>query len=416
MPILDALPVRLAIAVGIGLLIGAERERHKGAGSDRAAAGIRTFALAALSGGVALALGGEAVFAVTLLVVGGFAALGYVRGAGDDPGLTTEIALVLTALLGALATREPALASGLAVAVAVLLAARTRLHAFVKSALTEQELNDALLFGAAALVVLPLTPDHPIGPYGVLNLRTLWRLVVLVMALSAAGYMALRALGPRFGLPLAGFASGFVSSAATIGSMGARARHEPGLLRAAAAGAALSTVATIAQMALILVTTSPATFARLRTSLAFAAGAAIVYGALLSLRAARGSAGGEAPSSAGRAFHPKAAVLFAGTVTAVLLVSAALQRSLGGAGLLAASALAGFADTHAPAISVASLVAAAKLDAPAAALPILAAMTTNTVTKGVLAALSGGGRFALQVVPGLLLVIAAAWAGTLVQP
>jgi uncharacterized membrane protein (DUF4010 family) len=142
----------------------------------------------------------------------------------------------------------------------VLLAARTRLHRFVQDVLTEQELQDALLFAAAALVILPLTPDHPIGPLSVLNLRTLWKLVVTVMSISALGYIAMRALGPRFGLPLTGLASGFISSAATIGSMGARAAKEPKLRRAAAAGAVLSTVSTILQMAVILVVTDRSTF------------------------------------------------------------------------------------------------------------------------------------------------------------
>ena len=105
---------------------------------------------------------------------------------------------------------------------------------------------------------------------------------------------------------------------------------------------------------------------------------------------------------------------FAVTVSVFLLASAAVNSALGARGLLVAAGLAGFADAHAPAISIASLVAAGKLDAPAAVAPVLAALSTNTLSKIVLATASGGRRFAWSIVPGLLLVIAAAWAGALV--
>jgi len=406
----EALAVRLAIALAIGLLIGAERERRKGVGPDRAPAGIRTFALASLMGGLSLAFGGEALLVASGLILGALAVIGYLRSRSSDPGLTTEVALLTTFLLGALAVRQPALAAGLAVAVAILLALRDRLHRFVRTVLTEQELHDALLFAAAAVVVLPLTPDRPVGPFGVLNPRTLWRLVVLVMAISASGYVFLRLLGPRLGLPLSGFASGFVSSAATIGAMGQRAAKEPAIGRAAAAGAVLSTVATVLEMAVVLYATSPAVLEAARMPLVFAGLAAAAYGLAFALRVRRVPDG--PPAAGGRAFDLKASVLFALTVSAILLISAAVNQSFGAAGLGIAAAVAGFADTHAAAISVASLVAAGKLAPADAVVPILAAMSTNTVTKAVVAAASGGRRFAGQTIAGLVLVIAAAWAGT----
>jgi uncharacterized membrane protein (DUF4010 family) len=361
---------------------------------------------------VSLAFGGEAVLAVSTLVVGGLTALAYSRSRNRDPGLTTEIALLTTFLLGALAVRQPALAAGLAVAVAILLAARTRLHRFVRRVLTEQELHDGLLFLAAAVVVLPLTPDRPVGPLGVLNPRILWKLAVLVMGISASGYVALRLLGSRLGLPLSGLASGFVSSAATIGAMGHRASRDPKLRRPAVAGAVLSTVATVVQMVVVLAATSRSTLEALKVPLLFAGVAAVAYGLAFALRLSRGPAGGDPPL--GRAFDLKASLLFAATVSGILLISAAINQWLGSRGLLAAVALAGFADTHAAAISAASLVAAGKLSAADAVLPILAGLTTNTVTKAVAAAAAGGRRFALQTIPGLLLVILAAWAGALV--
>ncbi|HEX8951132.1 MAG TPA: MgtC/SapB family protein, partial [Polyangia bacterium] len=240
MTFLDRPEGQLAIALAVGLVIGAERERRK-ADTPRATAGLRTFALVGLLGGVVGLIGGAALLVVVAAVVGGMAIVGYYRGDRADPGLTTEAALVLTYCLGALAIGAPKVALAAGLAAATLLAFRTTLHSAVRSVLSGEELRDALLFGVAAVVVLPLVPNRTIDPLGVINPFTLWRLVVVLMAMSGAGYVAQRAIGPRYGLALAGFGSGFVSSAATIAAMGARARAEPELLRPAVAGAAAST-------------------------------------------------------------------------------------------------------------------------------------------------------------------------------
>ena len=398
---------RLASALAIGLLIGAERERRKGEGPLRSAAGIRTFALASLLGGVSVALGGNLLLAVTTTVIAAFCVVAYLRTHEQDPGLTSEAALVLTALLGGLAQRETATASALAVIVTVLLAARSRLHSFVKMVMSEQELTDALIFAAATLVVLPLMPDRYVGPFGAINPRTIWKIVILMMSISAGGYIAVRLLGPRFGLPIAGLASGFVSSTATIGAMGALATQEPALARPAVAGAVLSTVATILQMTALLAATNMATLHQMRFPLIAAGIAALAYGALLTFLSVRQKA--VPPTQSGRAFSLKSAVFFAGTIAVVLFLSAALNARLGRAGVLAAAVVAGFADTHSAAVSVASLVAAGKFAARDAVIPILAALTTNTISKAAVAISTGGRRFAMQIIPGLVIVIAATW-------
>lgn len=250
---IDPVILNFAVALGIGLLIGAERERRKGEGPSRSPAGIRTFAVTSLAGAVSFTVGGNVVLGVTIAGVVALTAVGYLRAQEDDPGLTTEIALILTALLGVLSMQQPALAAGIAVAVAVLLAARTPLHHFVRSVLTEREVNDALILAGATLVVLPLLPDRPMGPEGGLNPHTIWVVVIFIMAIGAAGHVAVRVLGARFGLPIAGLASGFVSSTATIG---ARATKAPDVLAAAVSGAVLSSVATIVQLAAVLTATS----------------------------------------------------------------------------------------------------------------------------------------------------------------
>ncbi len=400
-------------ALGIGLLIGAERERRKGGGPSRAPAGIRTFSAASLTGAISVIVGGAVMLAVTVAGVAVLTAVAYFRSRGDDPGLTTEIALILTALLGGLAMQQPALAAGVAVGLAVLLAARTPLHHFVRSVLTEDEVRDALIFAGATLVVLPLLPNQAMGPYGALNPRSIWIVVILVMAISAAGYILVRILGARFGLPIAGLASGFISSTATIGAMGARVRKSPDVISAAVAGATLSTVATIVQLGLVLAATSTDTLRTLTMPMIFAGVAAIAYGAAFTVVALRER---DVPDpQPGRAFSLRAALAFALTLSAILLASAALREWFGETGAIVAAAAAGFVDTHSAAIAIASLVAAGKMSAADATFPILAGLSTNTISK-IIFAWSGGGRsFALRLIPGLILVAGAAWAGALLM-
>ena len=400
----------LFVALGIGLLIGLERERRKGQGPEREAAGVRTFALVALVGGLAAEIGG----AIVLAVCGGFIALAaivaYATRRNEDPGLTTQIALMTTFLLGAVTWRNPALAAGLAVVVTVLLAARGPLHRFVRDSLSPRELHDGLVFAAAALVVLPLVPDHAVGPYGVLNPLVVWRLVVIVMAISAAGYVAMRLVGSRLGLALAGFAGGFVSSTITVAAMGARARETPTVLRTAVAGATLAGLASLIELGIVVGATYPAALGELWVPLALAGLAALVYAGVFAVRALHVDR--PAPFTEGRAFDLRTAVLFAVSITAIMLISAALRAHLGTPGLVIGVGVAGLVDIQAGAITVASLVAVGKL-APADAVgPILAAVSASAVTKAVLAIVSGRLPYARRVVPGLVLVVACGWLGS----
>lgn len=411
---LHSILLNLAAALGIGLLIGAERERRKGAGPARSPAGIRTFAVASLAGATSAMVGGPVMLAVTVAGVAALTAIAYLRSRDDDPGLTSEIALILTALLGGLAMQQPALAAGMAVGLAALLAARTPLHHFVRSVLTENEVNDALIFAGATLVVLPLLPNRPLGPFDALNPHSIWIVVILVMAISAAGYVLVRLLGARFGLPIAGLASGFISSAATIGAMGARVRKSPDVISAAVAGAALSTVATVIQMCLVLAATSMTTLRALSLPLICAGIAAVAYGAAFTVRALRERDAAE--PQPGHAFSLPVALVFALTLSAVLIASAALREWFGATGVIVAAAAAGFVDTHSATIAIAALVASGKMTAADAVFPILAAFSTNTISKIIFAWSSGSRTYTLRLIPGLILVAGAAWAGALLMP
>ncbi len=408
--IVDPPILNLVSAVAVGALIGAERERRKGTGPARSPAGIRTFTITSIAGAVAFTLGGVALLAVVTASVAVMVAVSYWRSQEQDPGLTTEIVLVLTALLGGMCMQAPQMAAATAVTVTVLLYAKAWLHNLVITVISKDELDDALIFAAAALVVLPLVPDRQMGPYMALNPHSVWVVIVLVMGISAAGYVAVRLLGARFGLPLAGAISGFISSTATIGAMGSRATKSKELLAACVAGAVLSTVATIAQMALVVAATSVPTLFNLSAPLLLAGGTAVAYGAAFTLLAVRHAGSDEAQTKG--AFSLMTALSFGSVLAAILVVSAGLQAHLGGAGVLLAAVAAGLVDTHAAAISVASLVASGKVTPQDAVVPILAGLTSNTLSKIIIAGSSGGWAFAVRVVPGLVFVALAAWAGT----
>jgi len=401
--------IGFAVALAVGILVGIERERSKGQGPHREVAGVRTFTLVSLIGATSLALGSLAVFAVFGFIVGIFTALGYRHTRQADPGLTTEIAMLATFLLGGLAMREPHLAAALAVVVTIILAARTRLHNWIHNVLTGDEVRDGLLLAAAALIVLPLTPAEPIDPWGIISLRSLWLLALIVMTINALGYIALRVMGPKTGLSLAGLFSGFVSSTATIAAMGSRTRQHPELHAGAVAGAAASSVATVLQLAVVIGLVSTAVLYELVVSFAIAGIAALAYAALFTLRSVRDATDREPPR--GRPFDPKTALVFVLVVTVTLVISTVLTMWLGERGLVLASGVSGFADTHAPAISAAALAQGERASTQFASIAILVAFSTNAVSKSIVAFSMGTRRYAFELLPGLALMVAGAWLG-----
>ena len=404
----NTLWLNLAVALGVGLLIGTERERSKGMGPDRPSAGIRTFTIASLLGAV------STVFNFWLLVVSIFCvmifvAIAYFNRPGKDPGLTTEIALIFTVILGGLAMGATGLAAALAVCVAILLAAKEPIHGFVLGSVTKDELNDFLILAAATLIILPLVPNKFIGPFDAINPRNLWLIVILVMTISALGHLALRWLGGRIGLPIVGLVSGFISSIATVGAMGQRAKEIPSLISSAVAGAVLSCLATILQLSILLTAIHPPTLHALAWSLAFGGVSIAIYGLIVTLNSLH-KVETEANKPT-KTFSVKTALLLAAVIAIALIASAALKAWFGQAGLVVASAVAGMADVHASTISVASLAGAGKLSVESAVIPILVAFSVNAVSKAVMAVISGGKDFSRQVILGLVIQVSATWLG-----
>lgn len=401
LPSPSAAIVGLAVALGIGLVIGIERERRKGDGERRAAAGLRTFAIVALAGAIARILPVAALVPIGGALVAALAAMSHWKSRSPDPGMTTEIALFATYLIGVLCVLQPGLGAACGMGLALLLAARRRLHLFATQLLSEQELHDGVLLAALALIALPLIPSRPIEMLGGINPRPLASMVLLIMAMQAAGQAAVRWLGVRGGLLGAGFASGFASSTATVASFGHRAREQPlhtGLL---AGAAALSAVATwVLALAMAGALSPQAGAALLPVALAGAAGAVAV--GLLPLLTSRDAVAVEPPATQRSALRPREALAVALALALVALLVGSAQRHFGEAGLQVGIALAALVDAHAPVASLASLHAAGTLQTDHFIRGVLVAVGTNTLTRCAVALGAGGKAYALRVGAALM--------------
>jgi len=416
LPSPSAAIVGLAVALGIGLVIGIERERRKGDGERRAAAGLRTFAIVALAGAIAQILPVAALVPIGGALVAALAAMSHWKSRSPDPGMTTEIALFATYLIGVLCVLQPGLGAACGMGLALLLAARRRLHMFATQLLSEQELHDGVLLAALALIALPLIPSRPIEMLGGINPRPLASMVLLIMAMQAAGQAAVRWLGVRGGLLGAGFASGFASSTATVASFGHRARQQPQHTGLLAGAAALSAVATwVLALAMTGALSPQAGAALLPVALAGAAGAVAV--GLLPLLTSRDAVAVEPPATQRSALRPREALAVALALALVALMVGSAQRHFGDAGLQVGIALAALVDAHAPVASLASLHAAGTLQTDHFIRGVLVAVGTNTLTRCAVALGAGGKAYALRVGAALMAslgcaCVAAIWLGS----
>ncbi len=323
-------------------------------------------------------------------------------------GLTSEIALGVAFVLGWLASTQPVLAVGVGLGVTVLLACQIALHRFVRVALTRRDLLDALTFLIAALVVLPLVPDRTIDPWRLINLYALWRLVVTLLALSALGYIAQRTLGPRFGLTVAGFFGGFVSSTVAIAAMGARAHADARLAAPAASGAVAAVLGSLLYLIALVAAAAPSLALALLPAFVGAVVPTLIYAAIMGWRAASADPGKVA---AGRAFDVRLALVFAALVAVFAGAGALLTDWLGPSGLLASSAATGFIDAHATAVSVATLYRSGAVPPTVAAMAVLIGLSVNMAAKIPAAFALGPRAFAWRVSAGLGLLLAGLWAG-----
>jgi uncharacterized membrane protein (DUF4010 family) len=371
--------IRLAVSAGIGLLIGLERERN-----PAAKAGVRTFALIALAGTLAVfveqSLGGAWLVAVGLAAVAGMLIAAYARGEPQpDPGTTTVAAAVVCYLLGVMVGQgDTALAGALAIGVTALLYFKPEIEGF-SAGLKRHEQVSVLQFLVVTFIVLPILPDRAFGPYEVLNPRHVWLMVVLIAGIGLASYVALRVAGERHGAVLSGLLGGLVSSTATTVLYGRRARESQAMARMALTAVPLANLVPLARIAVLAAVVAPALLARLAPALAaaFAAGAAVWLLALRRGGAPEAMQVPEVRNPAELATALRFGVLYAG----VLLAAAWLADIAGPRGLYAAALASGLVDIDAITLSALNLFDAARIDPGTAATAIAFAFAANVAFK-----------------------------------
>lgn len=391
----------LLTALALGLLIGIVRERaHPTAVAQ---AGTRTHALVALLGAVTWGLG-TAPFVATLLAVGALAVVGYLKTADADPGMTGEVAIVLTCVLGGLARDQRVMASALGVLVAILLYAKKPLQRLTRELISDHELEDALMLAAAAVVVWPLLPQEPLDPWGVLDLHMVWRLVVLVMVVGMIGHIAQRVAGARVGVPLAGFFSGFVSSTLAVVSFGSQVKQASTMISVASAGALLANLASLLLMAAILAAAAPGLMLDMLWPLLSGAVVLTAAALLCLLRDGRRAILPELVKA--RSFKLSHALSIAVIIAVVIVLTAWLRELLGEAGALVTAGLAALVELQAAAASIAQLNSAGALESRVAQWGVLVVLAAASVAKTVLAFVSGGARYGIYVGGGLMLMVA----------
>jgi uncharacterized membrane protein (DUF4010 family) len=396
---------RLALALGIGLLFGLERGwRTREDRPGGRAAGIRTFTISGVLGGVVGAIaqslggaGGGIAFGLSLIAYGAVMAVFCLEEnrSQKDYSATTWVAAMLTFALGAYAVMgETRTAAALAVGATIILALREPLHGWVER-LTWPELRSALVLLAMTFIALPIVPDSPIGPFGGVNPREVWVIAIMLAGASFVGYAAVKYFGASHGVLLAGAAGGLASSTAVTIANARRAAAHEGSPRLLAAGVAVASAVMFARVSVIVFAINASLLAALAPALVAAAVVAMAY----ALVAAYWRRSGRPKVQEFKLRNPFAfwsVVGFAVLLGVVILVGRAVGNSLGATGAIVGAAVIGLADVDSVTVSLAQL-APQPLSARDATLAILAAVATDTISKIAIGVVIGRGRFAVEI-------------------
>ncbi|HET8723636.1 MAG TPA: MgtC/SapB family protein [Anaeromyxobacteraceae bacterium] len=409
----------LGLAVVAGLLIGLEREQSGPSDKDPESflGGARTYPLVALAGALSALLGRNLGALLVVAVLGAlvvFLVVSYVDVVrrGSDRGITSEVALVVAFLLGAVAVsadlvpqggRRVFTVLGTAVAVTALLSAKPVLQPLMRR-VSREDVVSVLKFLIVAVLLVPWLPDRNFGPLGALNLRTIGWMMLLVAGVSFVGYAATRLLGPQRGLAVTGFVGGLVSSTAVTLAMSSRSKGNPAIERPAALAVVLASSLVFVRVLLVVAFVDMELAAALALPMMAMALAGLAACAVLYRRAAQAN-GGEPihlknPVSLSSAFE------FALIFAAVMAGSKAASHYLGSAGVYAAALVAGTADMDAIALSMAEL-AGTQVTVAVGATAVVLAGFTNTVVKGVMAVALGSWGYARTVLACFALILAA---------
>lgn len=395
---------RYLAAVGLGLLMGLERERN-----PAAKAGLRTFALTALFGVLASHLADKTdspwLIAVGLLLAGGMMIAAYARQPTEDgdPGTTTVSAVLVCYGLGVLCwLNELQLAAMLGIGATVLLYFKAELRG-ISQTLTRRDLISILQFAVLSLIVLPLLPNKGYGPYGALNPFQIWWMVVLISGLSLAGYAALRIAGQNRGTVLIGLLGGLVSSTATTLTFSRFSRQNgtagDAVMRMSVIVIVLANLVVVARLAVLVALLSIPTFLQLAPILA----AALITGALAAWYGLHKlKPRGEVPEfNLTNPTEIKTAITFGGLYALVLLTSAWLSDIAGPSGLYAVAATAGLTDVDAITLSTLRLTGLGSIRIEDAVVAIVLAFNANLVFKSGLVWAIGGWNMARHAIAGM---------------
>ena len=392
----DHLLRSLLVGGSLGALIGLERQwdeqfRHHRA---KVLAGLRTFSLWSLFG-VLCAWFSEALH--PLFFVAGFAAMAVWltlflqrrNRTGDDPGFTTGAAGMITFLVGGLVfwgMERVALVLG--VSVIILLAMKPALHRFSRG-FTMEDVRSALKFAAVTGVILPLVPDEAFGPYGAFNPHTVWMMVVLVSGVGFVGYLAVRLLGQRNGIAVAGLLGGLASSTATTLAMSRQSKERPSESRDCALAILLACTVMVWRVGILVGMVSIKSLLALWPYLLLVS----LPGALWCIwRLIHGGSGaGETGDMThyGNPLRLRVALQFGALYALIVLIVKITIAHLGNSGLLAVSGLSGMIDLDAITLSLSQMVGAGSLGVVTATQGILLAILANTLVKGGFAVVYG---------------------------
>jgi uncharacterized membrane protein (DUF4010 family) len=399
-----AVPVEaFATALGIGLLVGMERERR-----PDSAAGLRTFALVSMLGCLCALLGqktgGPWILAAGLIVISIAMVASNFSSRQEEQyrGFTTEAAIIVTYGLGAAVWFGYAtLAVMLAITTTILLYFKAELRD-LSERLTARDINSILQFAVLSLVILPILPNHDFGPYNAINPRQVWWMVVLISGLALAGYMALRVIGARHGAAVLGIFGGLASSTATTMMFSRHAAAHGDLVRMSAIVILIANVMVMIRLGLVAAVVAP----NLVTPVAIVFACGIVPGVAMALYGwkALGAAGELPMPEVKNPTELKIALSFGLLYALVLLASSWLQDIAGDKGLFIVALASGLTDADASVLSTLRLFNLDTIPGSQAVVAVTLALMANLVFKIGLVLSIGGGKLARHALPGLLAI------------
>ncbi len=355
---------RIALSLGLGLLVGLERQR---AGKE---VGLRTFALTCLSGTLAWLIGpGAAIATLVLVAVVVLVVNAYELRRGEPVQVTTSVALFVTALLGILVGQGQVLVPVAAgILMTALLAWREELIGFALG-LTDQEMRSALYLGILTFIVYPALPEGYVDPWRLVNLREAWVTVILIAAIGFANYILLQRYGAH-GVALTGLLGGLVNSTATVAELAARERAARGQLAGLAyQGIVLSSAAMLLRNGLILAILAP--LVALQVAVPLTAGVAASVAASLVVRPR--ARDGVQRIALASPFSVAEVLRFGLIYLAITVAGDLAQRALGSPAFYAVSFLGGLASSASATATAATLASQGKIELATAGLGALLA-------------------------------------------